>query len=723
MIELCLYISYFVDEVIMENIKNLISRNTPEIVDSFIFEKIEKENGFDVCEYTKKDGKILLKGNNTVSLAHAYWSYLKKYCNAYLAHCSELELKIKDAPLPCDNFKKVIKQDKRVYLDYITASNSTWLWDWQRWEKELDIMAMNGINMALNVVGNDAILFNALVKSGMSERSAGYYVSGPAFFAWQMTGKIDMFLPRNDYGKYDEELVLAKKIFNRMKELDIEPILSTYNGQLSKGILKLFGRTKNYKIQKWSAFPSTFKIDISDKGFKKIFKEYMFFQEENIGTANYYMCNQLCNFDEKKGKEKYLKKNAEELERLLNFCVDSEKPCLVFPSEGYDKYFLDGIKNCDKLVFDIDGSMHDKTNYFDNNDFVIGNSHNNSPHISLRGDIEGLSKNEYIDLINEHKNVRGVGFFPESIEQNPVYQEMMFEIMTSDKQLDTENWIKSYVSRRYGEDNADIYNAYKILLDTCYSTNNSQTDVGSTMCTRPTPEIRHTSLYDRIAPAYDNKKLLKCCQLLLNSNNKTYNMNYTILFVVRQLLDNYAYSLYKKIMQNYFERDKESYEKNVSDFLAIFDDVNELLCSFDETNALSIFTKIKNSSKDNEEEISNTLNYLVSHTIWGPMTLESERYDYGWICISELFEQYYKVRWDKFFQNLSHYFGKNNIQIKTPMQINDRDHYSHFPFYENMAQYEKKVVLEFVPKIPVSKNTFDIVKNILEKYSDKINLQ
>ena len=166
-----------------------------------------------------------------------------------------------------------------------------------------------------------------------------------------------------------------------------------------------------------------------------------------------------------------------------------------------------------------------------------------------------------------------------------------------------------------------------------------------------------------------------------------------------------------------------AYEKNVSDFLAIFDDVNELLCSFDETNALSIFTKIKNSSKDNEEEISNTLNYLVSHTIWGPMTLESERYDYGWICISELFEQYYKVRWDKFFQNLSHYFGKNNIQIKTPMQINDRDHYSHFPFYENMAQYEKKVVLEFVPKIPVSKNTFDIVKNILEKYSDKINLQ
>lgn len=704
----------------MESVKNLIVRNTPEIVDCFIFEKIEKEDGFDVCEYTQKDGKILLKGNNNVSLAHAYWCYLKKYCNAFLAHCSKLDLKIKEAPLPKEDFKKVIRQKYRAYLDYITASNSTWLWDWQRWEKELDIMAMNGINMALNVVGNDAILFNALVKIGMSERSAGYYVSGPAFFAWQMTGKIDMFLPRNDYIRYEKELVLAKKIFDRMNELDIEPILSTYNGQLSKAVLKLFGRTKNYKIKKWSAFPSTFKIDISDKAFKKIFKEYMFFQEEKIGSANYYMCNQLCNFEEKKGKEKYLKKNAEELERLINFCVDTNNPCLVFPSEGYDKYFLEGIKKYDKLVFDIDGSMHDRTNYFDNNDFIIGNSHNNSPHVSLRGDIESLAKNEYIDLINNHNNVLGVGFFPESIEQNPVYHEMMFEVMTSDKQIDKEKWVENYVLRRYGHESDDICEAYKILLDTCYSSKNSRTDVGSTMCARPTPEIRHTSIYDTIAPSYDNKDLLKCCQLLSKSENKSYNMNYTLVFVVRQLLDNYAYSLYQKIMKNYYDRDKENYDKNISEFLEIFDDVNELLASFEETNAFNIFTNIKNSSSDNEEEISNTLNYLVSHTIWGPMTLESERYDYGWICISELFIEYYKVRWDKFFQNLSHYFGKNNIQIKTPIQINDRDHYSHFPFYEHMAQYEKKVILEFVPKEKVTPNTSDVVKNILKKYSDKI---
>lgn len=702
----------------MDKVIELIKRNTPAISDVFILEKAEKENDCDFCEYFSRDGKIVLRGNNNVSLSHAYWCYIKKYLKAYFSHCSSFTVEVSgsDATLPNEHFKKTIPQQKRVYLDYITFSNSMWTWGWSEWEKELDYMAMNGINMALNVVGNDAILFNALVNSGLSKRSAGYFISGPAFYAWQITGKIDSHLPRNDYENYDKQLKLAKKIYDRMIELDIEPILSTFNGQISEKIIRLFGKVKNYRSEQWASFPSTKKIDILDERFKKLMREYMFFQEENIGKANYYMCDYFCNFNHKKDKQKYIIQIAEEYDRIINFCVESNDICLVFPSDGYNKYFLSGLKKCKKIVLDLDGSMYEQTDVFNGNHCVIGNSHNNSPHTSLRGDIRNLAENIYIDLIYKHENVVGVGFFPESIDQNPMYHELMFDVMTSSNKIDVDIWLKDYVARRYKTDNSDILDAYNILIDTCYSKENSITDIGFTTCARPAAELRHTAPYDTLKTSYDNKFLLDAVKHLLDSNIKSYNMSYCLVYTSLQLLDNYANKLYERIMSYYYSRNSEDFEKSVVNFLEVFEDVDNILTSFDKTNAYTTFKHLQEISENDEEEKSNCLNYLSSHTIWGPLTLECRRFDYNWICLSEFFMTYYENRWEKFFEYLANNFGKRDVQKRSPLQYYDRDSFAFNSFFESMAKYERNVILTFVPENEVEGDTFEIVKQIIDKY-------
>lgn len=701
----------------MEHILALVNRITPKIADKFKFEVIDDDNGHDVCEFYGEDGKIVIRGNNNVALAHAYGNYIEQYCNTYITHCGSDMIDVSLAPLPREHFKKTILHNKRVYLDYITSSNSTWMWNWKRWEKEIDFMAMQGINMALNIVGNDAILYNTLVRIGLSERSAAYFVSGPAFYAWQITGKIDMYIPRNDFTSYDEQLTLAKKIFNRMNELDISPILSSFNGQISKKIIKLFGKVKNYKNEQWADFPTTYKTDILDNCFKKIFSEYMFFQEENIGKADYYMCNYLCNFNAKTGKPKYMRSIGSEFDRLMNFCVDSDHPCVVFPSDGYNRFFLEGISKCDKLVLDLDGSQHDVTNFFDGNDCVIGNSHNNSSHISLRGDVHKLVKNEYLKIYKEHDNVKGVGFFPELLEQNPFYHELMFKIMTCSGKQNLSDFIKDYSVGRYGEENENIIEAYNILIRTCYSEKNSETDIGSAMCARPAPMLRHTAPYDKIEVAYDNKELFECIRLLLNSKNKTHNMLYTLVFVVRQALDNYAYEIYKTIMDSYLSRDKQTFDENSRKFLDVFYDLDELLRSLEETNSYAIFQKLKSGCKNDQDEISTTLNYLASHTIWGPLTLDCQRYDCCWIVLSDFIVEYYASRWEKFFEYLSNNFGKKGVEMKSAGQFYDRDHFSYNSFFKSMAEYEKKFILDFVPHSQVEGNTYDIANKLFEKYS------
>lgn len=704
----------------MEFVKKLIERNTPELLNMFELEKIEKENGFDVCEYLASNGKILLKGSDNVCLCHAYYCYLKEYSGAYFSHCSSFSLQLlkREAALPVRPYKKVIKQKKRVYLDYITYSNSMWMWQWDKWEKELDFMAMKGVNMALNVVGNDAVLFNALIISGLSERSAAYFISGPAFYAWQTTGKIDSYLPINDYENYKTRLELAKKIFDRMKELEIEPVLSTFNGQISEKIIRLFGKVKSYKIDQWSAFPPAKKIDILDERFKKLMREYMFFQEKEIGKAKYYMCDYFCNFSHKTNKEKYMRTAAEEFDRIIDFCVD-EKPCIVFPSDGYNRYFTKSLKKCDTLVFDLDGSMYDITSGFDGNDFIVGNSHNNSPHTSLRGDVRLLCENEYLDILKKYDNMQGVGFFPESLEQNPMYEELMFDVMTSEGKILLDKWLEDYVLRRYGQ-NDKILEAYRILCDTCYSPENSKTDIGSTMCARPTLMLRHTGICDKIDVSYKNTDLLKAVKLLLESGNTSYNMRFCIVYCVMSLIDNYEYSLYKKIMEKFSLRDENGFKNLALKFVDLFEDAEKLLTSFDRTNALTVFLELQSISKNDEDEKSITLNYLSSHTLWGPLTLDCQRYDYYWIYLSEFMTEYYCTRWEKFFEYLINNFNRKHFETKSPLQFNDRDQFAYNAFYQSMAEYEKSVILNFVPKKKVEGDTFEIAKSIIEKYEQEI---
>ena len=37
-------------------------------------------------------------------------------------------------------------------------------WDWPRWEKELDWMALNGVNLLLAPLGNEMVWYNVMKK-------------------------------------------------------------------------------------------------------------------------------------------------------------------------------------------------------------------------------------------------------------------------------------------------------------------------------------------------------------------------------------------------------------------------------------------------------------------------------------------------------------------------------------------------------------------------------
>ena len=71
-----------VDAQINKNeLQKFIHRIIPEVSSNFDVKYIEKENGKDVFEVEGINGKIILRGNNGVSVASALKYYLENYCH------------------------------------------------------------------------------------------------------------------------------------------------------------------------------------------------------------------------------------------------------------------------------------------------------------------------------------------------------------------------------------------------------------------------------------------------------------------------------------------------------------------------------------------------------------------------------------------------------------------------------------------------------------------
>lgn len=65
-----------------------------------------------------------------------------------------------------------------------TVSYSFVWWNWTRWEREIDWMAMNGINLPLAFNGQEAIWQRLYLRMGLTQQELDQHFGGPAFLAW-----------------------------------------------------------------------------------------------------------------------------------------------------------------------------------------------------------------------------------------------------------------------------------------------------------------------------------------------------------------------------------------------------------------------------------------------------------------------------------------------------------------------------------------------------------
>lgn len=701
-------------------LQGFLQRNLPQFTDCFEIEL--KADAVDNYTLTAKDGKIHIIATTPVMACNAIYDYLKKYCNLQLSWCGNTEIDIKELTMFDGEMKKTVTQKFRVYMNYCTLNYTMSWWDFDRWEKEIDFMAMNGINMPLAVVGTEAVLYETLQEFGFTKEEAMAEISGPAFYAWQLMTNIMGYIPPTSEKYIYERAELGKKLLARYLEFGMQPIQQGFSGHVPMKLKEKYPKAKILSQKGWCYYPKTAQIDPLDPLFTEFGTALLKNLDKIFGNYHYIACDPFHEGTPPKRWKWYLKKVGKTIDKMYrNF---DEKSVWVAQCWTLRKEIITVVPKERTLILDLNSEKTAKFKNMWGYPTISGMLHNFGGKNAMQGQLKRHSDNIYLRLKNGGADMQGTGMFMEGIEQNPVVYDLQFELLTAGEQLNFDKWLDNYIIRRYGKYNETFRKAWDILLETCYTNKGyRENEVGSCLASRPQimPVMTGPCCYAKIW--YDTKKFEKAVahfMSLADEYKDNGGYQYDLCDLVRQAMSNRFHDNQLLFKKAYEQKNLEKVKEIAETQLQILLDLDELLSHRSEMCLSRWICDSHDLATDEEEKKYFDLNARTLITSWGHIDGDtSALYDYSWREWSGLIKEYYYVRWQMFYEEAIRCLenGEKFVCL-SGNNYTERKRYREFPLGKKMNEFELswcKTYSEY--ERPTNSDVIPSAKAYTEKYN------
>lgn len=660
-------------------IKGLLERIDQGASKKFIVEVVNQQNN-DFFELDQKGSKVVIRGNNYISIATGLNWYLKYYAGIQLSW-NGMSAKLPEV-LPAVKEKKHFETPLKLRYDfnYCTYSYSMAFWDWNRWEQEIDWMALHGVNLPLAIVGEECVWFNMLKKLGYSKKEINEFIAGPAFLAWWEMNNLEGWGGPNPDSWYTQQTILQKKILKRMREYGIEPVFPGYSGMLPHNAKEKLGLNVA-DAELWNGYIRPTFLQPTDNRFQEIAALYYKELETLFGKANYYSMDP---FHEAKGIESV---DLDAAGKAVMVAMKKVNPKAVWVVQGWTENprdeMIKNMKNGDLLILDLfsecrpmwgmQPSLWYREQGYHQHDWLFCMLENFGANVGLHGRMDQLLNNFYQTKDNPlATHLKGIGFTMEGIENNPVMFELMSELPWRTERISKESWIKEYTAARYGTKNKAIDEAWSILINGIYNCpqgNNQQGAHESIFCGRPSLNNFQASSWSKMQNYYDPTTTADAARLLLSvadqyrGNN---NFEYDLADIVRQAISDQARIVYNRTIADFKSFDKKSFEADSKEFLDLLLAQDKLLGTRKEFRVGNWIQQARALGNTEEERNLYEWNARVQITTWGNRFSANEGglRDYAHKEWNGILKDFYYKRWNAYWQVLRDVLaGKPMIEL------------------------------------------------------------
>ena len=249
----------------------------------------------DTADYfiLENDGdRVKISGNNANAMATGLGHYLKNYCKTTVSWFADVPVELPDV-LPAVPQKVTIhaRVPQRFFLNYCTYGYTMVFWQWHDWERFIDWMALNGVNLPLAITGQESIWYKVWKKLGMKDEEIRAYFTGPAYLPWHRMANIDAWCGPLPKQWLDTQEQLQKQIVARERALNMRPVLPAFAGHVPLRITKLYPKCDVKPLEVWDEFEkpyNTYFLDSEDPLYTSIQKMFIQEQTKAFGTDHIY---------------------------------------------------------------------------------------------------------------------------------------------------------------------------------------------------------------------------------------------------------------------------------------------------------------------------------------------------------------------------------------------------------------------------------------------------
>lgn len=570
-------------------ISDLVERIAPGRSKDFVFETLET-SGEDTFELSSDKGKIVVRGNNYVSIATGLHHYLKYYTHKHISW-ENMQISLpKRLPLVEQVVRRSTRQVDRYYLNYCTFSYSMAFWDWKRWEKEIDWMALHGINLPLIITGTDVVWRNVLHRLGYPKEAIDRFITGPAFSAWWLMNNLEGWGGPNSEAWYQHSEDLTQRILARMRQMGMRPVLPGYAGMMPSDAGTRLG-LQTVGTGMWCGYSRPSFLLPTDSNFSRIAELYYNEQSKLYGKADYYSMDPFHEGGSSKGVD--LGQASQAILKAMQATAPQAKWVIQAWQENPRAEILAAIERGKLLVLDLwaesapqwQGKQrggYSKALEFRGHEWLYCMLLNFGGNVGLHGKIDALLKG-YAQARQSSPLMRGIGLTMEGIENNPMMYELMCELPWMETIPSRKAWVEQYAHARYGVQDSTLNACLQTLAETIYNCpegNYQQGTHESVFCARPSFAVRSASTWAGSQDYYDARTIISASKLFasqrhLYGKNNTYH--YDLIDFLRQGISERGRIAYEQMMQAYRAKDYSATASRGELFLTLIQLQDQLL--------------------------------------------------------------------------------------------------------------------------------------------------
>lgn len=456
-------------------VRAVVGRVFPDLEARLLVELSEsREASGDYFCQELEAGKLRVRGSSPIALCRGVYDFIRN--NGYgIVHWSGDRLDLPENLGLARTRKCVSPFRHHYYFNVVTYGYTLPYWDWARWEREIDWMALHGIDMPLALVANEAITARVWRRLGFTEEEIADYFVGPAHLPWMRMGNIsgiDSPLPAE---WHERQIALQHRILSRMRSLGMKPICPGFAGFVPQAVTRLFPKVKITETS-WGGAFRNWMLSPEEPLFCEIGKLFIEEWEKEFGKNDYYLVDSFNEmeipFPSHGNPERYalLADYGEKVYRSVKAGNRDAVWVMQGWMFGYQRNIWDPatlrallsrVPDDRMLLLDLavdynrcfwkNGANWELYEGFFNKPWVYSVIPNMGGKSGMTG-VLAFYANGHLSALNSANRgkLTAFGMAPEGLENNEVIYELIADAGWSSTAIDVEAWLENYTQCRYG---------------------------------------------------------------------------------------------------------------------------------------------------------------------------------------------------------------------------------------------------------------------------------